>query len=357
MQAEGTYPKRKIKVLVVDDSAVVRQILSRELEKDPDLTVVGAAPDPYIAREKIVRLRPDVITLDIEMPRMDGITFLEKLMRHHPLPVVVVSSLTPQGSETAMRALELGAVEVMTKPGGSYSVEDITLQLIDRIKAAAQADMAAIRARERDKGSAPDAAPPRRLSMLRTTERIVAIGASTGGTEAIREVITLFPPGGPGTVIVQHMPEGFTRSFAQRMNELCAMEVREAADGDAVRTGVILIAPGNRHMVLRRSGARYFVKIKGGPMVHHQRPSVDVLFHSVAEYAGVNAVGVLMTGMGADGAEGLLAMREAGARTIAQDERSCVVFGMPKAAIERGAAEQVVPLREIASRVISLVQG
>ncbi len=347
--------KRGIRVLVVDDSAVVRQILSRELERDPDITVVGAAPDPYIAREKIVRLKPDVITLDIEMPRMDGITFLEKLMRHHPLPVVVVSSLTPQGSETAMRALELGAVEVMTKPGGSYSVEDITLQLIDRIKAAAQADLKALRAPSGE--DAPRTPPARRLSMLRTTEKIVAIGASTGGTEAIREVITLFPPGGPGTVIVQHMPEGFTRSFAQRMNELCAMEVKEAADGDAVRTGVILIAPGNHHMVLRRSGARYYVKIKGGPMVHHQRPSVDVLFHSVAEYAGVNAVGVLMTGMGADGAEGLLAMREAGARTIAQDEKSCVVFGMPRAAIERGAAEEVVPLRDIAARVISLVQG
>lgn len=353
--AGNANENRKIKVLVVDDSAVVRQILTRELEKDPSISVVGAAPDPYIAREKIVRLRPDVITLDIEMPRMDGITFLEKLMRHHPLPVVVVSSLTPQGSETALRALELGAVEVMTKPGGAYSVEEITLQLIDRIKAAAQADLSALGASRA--GRAPEAEPPRRLSMLRTTEKIVAVGASTGGTEAIREAITLFPAGGPGTVIVQHMPEGFTRSFAQRMNEMCAMEVREARDGDAVRTGVILIAPGNRHMVLRRSGARYFVKVKGGPLVHHQRPSVDVLFHSVAEYAGVNAVGVLMTGMGADGADGLLAMRQAGARTIAQDERSCVVFGMPKAAIERGAAEQVVPLREIASRVISLVQG
>ncbi|MBC7229584.1 MAG: chemotaxis response regulator protein-glutamate methylesterase [Actinobacteria bacterium] len=354
-QTGEPLPRRRIRVLVVDDSAVVRQILTRELERDPDITVVGAAPDPYIAREKIVRLKPDVITLDIEMPRMDGITFLEKLMRHHPLPVVVVSSLTPQGSETAMRALELGAVEVMTKPGGSYSVEDITLQLIDRIKAAAQADLKALRAHAVEE--APRTPPARRLSMLRTTERIVAIGASTGGTEAIREVITLFPPGGPGTLIVQHMPEGFTRSFAQRMNELCAMEVKEAADGDAVRTGVILIAPGNHHMVLRRSGARYYVKIKGGPMVHHQRPSVDVLFRSVAEYAGVNAVGVLMTGMGSDGAEGLLAMRKAGARTIAQDEKSCVVFGMPKAAIERSAAEEVVPLREIAARVISLVQG
>ncbi len=355
VQARADYPKPKIKVLVVDDSAVVRQILTRELQKDPDISVVGAAPDPYIAREKIARLRPDVITLDIEMPRMDGIAFLEKIMRHHPLPVVVISSLTPQGSETAMRALELGAVEVMTKPGGSYSVEEITLQIIDRIKAAAQADISALRVFR--KGDMPDTAPPRRLSMLRTTERIVAIGASTGGTEAIREVITLFPPGGPGTVIVQHMPEGFTRSFAHRMNELCAMEVREAQDGDAVRTGVILIAPGNRHMVLRRSGARYFVKIKGGPLVHHQRPSVDVLFSSVAEFAGSNAIGVLMTGMGADGAEGLLAMRDAGARTIAQDERSCVVFGMPKAAIDKGAAELVVPLREMASRIIALAQS
>jgi two-component system chemotaxis response regulator CheB len=343
-----------IKVLVVDDSAVVRQILTRELQKDPGICVVGAAPDPYIAREKILRLQPDVITLDIEMPRMDGLTFLEKLMRHRPMPVVVVSSLTPQGSETAIRALELGAVEVITKPGGSYSVEDITVQLIDRIKAAARADISKLAPMAKRDEASKTSRP--RLSMLRTTEKIVAIGASTGGTEAIREVITLFPPGGPGTVIVQHMPEGFTRSFAQRMNEMCAMEVREARDGDAVHTGVILIAPGNRHMVLRRSGARYFVKVKDGPMVHHQRPSVDVLFHSVAEYVGVNAVGVLMTGMGADGADGLLAMREAGAHTIAQDEKTCVVFGMPKAAIEKGAAEQVLPLPDIAARVISLAQ-
>jgi two-component system chemotaxis response regulator CheB len=352
---ESKRRERPVKVLVVDDSAVVRRILGRELEKDPSISVVGTAPDPYVAREKIVRLKPDVITLDIEMPRMDGITFLEKLMRHHPLPVIVVSSLTQEGSETAMRALELGAVEVLSKPGGSYSVEEIVRQLIDKVKAAAQADISKLINRKHEAAGIEPPVP--RLTMIRTTEKIVAIGASTGGTEAIREVITLLPPGGPGTLVVQHMPEGFTRSFARRMNELCAMEVREAEDGDAVHTGLILIAPGNRHMILQRSGARYYVRIKEGPMVHHQRPSVDVLFHSVAKNAGADAVGVIMTGMGIDGAEGLSAMRKSGARTIAQDERSCVVFGMPKAAIERGAVDEVVPLKDIASRVIELVQS
>jgi two-component system chemotaxis response regulator CheB len=340
-----------INVLVVDDSAVVRQILSKELSKDSSMRVVGTAPDPYVARDKIFKLNPDVLTLDIEMPRMDGLTFLQKLMKFRPMPVVIVSSLTPKGSEMALRALQLGAVDVIPKPGSSYSVEDIAIQLLDRVKAAAQVNIDNVATRTAE--SIDSIAGMHRLSMLRTTEKIVAIGASTGGTEAIREVITMFPANGPATIIVQHMPENFTRSFAERLNEECAMEVREAADGDIVRSGLVLIAPGNMHMVLRRSGAQYHVKIKDGPLVQHQRPSVDVLFASVARYAGRNALGVILTGMGADGAAGLVDMHENGAATIVQDERSCIVFGMPKAAVATGHVDTVVPLEKIAKQIVS----
>jgi two-component system, chemotaxis family, protein-glutamate methylesterase/glutaminase len=338
-----------INVLIVDDSAVVRQVLSAELSKASDIQVVGTAVDPYVARDKIVALRPDVITLDIEMPRMDGLTFLARLMKYHPMPVLVVSSLTPAGSQTALRALELGAIDIVSKPGGSYSVGDLAAVLIDKIRAAAQA-----RYTRRPAPETP-AAPPVKAkpgSLPETTHKVLAIGASTGGTEAIREVLAALPATTPGTVIVQHMPEHFTAAFAQRLNTLSAMEVREARDGDAVVPGVALIAPGNHHMVLRRSGARYFVALRDGPRVFHQRPAVDVLFYSVAHEAGANAVGVLMTGMGADGAKGLLAMQQAGATTLAQEEQSCVVFGMPKEAIKLGAADEILPLDRIAGRAL-----
>lgn len=345
---------KKIRVLVVDDSAIVRRIFSEELANEPDMEVVGTAPDPYVARDKIVQLKPDVITLDIEMPRMDGLTFLRKLMKHYPLPVVIVSSLTAQGSKMALEAVELGAVEVLAKPGGAYSVGDMGVQLKEKIRAASRAQPLYSR-----KTPSASAAPVEKVSraLSETTQKIIAIGASTGGTEALKEILTSFPPNIPGLVIVQHMPAQFTRAFAERLNGLCAIRVKEAEDGDSVLNGQALIAPGNYHMVLRRSGARYFVSVKDGPLVHHQRPAVDVLFNSVAQYAGANAVGVICTGMGADGARGLLKMREAGARTLAQDEATCVVFGMPKEAIKVGAAEQVVPLGEISQKVVRVINA
>ena len=335
---------RKIRVLVVDDSAIVRKIFNEELSKEPDIEVVGTAPDPFVARDKIVQQKPDVITLDIEMPRMDGLTFLKKLMTYYPLPVIVVSSLTPRGSKMALEAMEEGAVEVLSKPGSSYSVGDMSLQLKEKIRAASKVN------RNRLRVSSP---PPRSAggtiskALTETTQKVIAIGASTGGTEALREVLTRLPANVPGIVIVQHMPAQFTKAFAERLNDLCQIEVKEAKDLDSLLSGQALIAPGNFHMVLRRSGARYYVNVKDGPLVHHQRPAVDILFHSVAQYAGANAVGVLLTGMGADGAQGILKMREAGAKTIAQDEASCVVFGMPKEAIKLGAIDRVVPLERI----------
>lgn len=349
--ASGVWtPGRKIRVLIVDDSALVREIFTRELGRDAELEVVGSAPDPYVARDKIVTLKPDVVTLDIEMPRMDGVTFLRKLMRYYPLPVIIVSSLTPQGGELAMEAMEAGAVDVMCKPGAAYAVGDMSVLLIDKIKAAARVAVKTRVARSTGK----DAAAPR-LSLTRTTHKVVAIGASTGGTEALQRVLTAMPVNAPGIVIVQHMPENFTRAFANRLHSLCAMEVKEAADGDSVTPGKALIAPGNFHMLLRRSGAVYYVQVKPGPLVSRHRPSVDVLFKSVARYAGKNAVGVIMTGMGADGADGLKEMRDAGAETVAQDEPSCVVFGMPKEAIERGGAGHVVALDAIPGTVLELV--
>ena len=342
-----------IRVLIVDDSAVVRQVLSEELSKAPDIEVIGTAIDPYAARDKIVNLRPDVITLDLEMPRMDGLTFLQKLMKYYPLPVIVVSSLTPSGSETALRALELGAVEVVSKPDSAYSVTEISRMLVDKIRAAAVARVSkvqTVRAR-------PVSAASHSVAMLQTTHKVLAIGASTGGTRAIEDVLIALPVNTPGTVIVQHMPEHFTATFAERLDSLCPMEVREAKNNDMVIPGVALVAQGNYHMVLRRSGARYLVKIKNGPPVYHQRPSVDVLFRSVAATAGPNAVGVILTGMGTDGAQGLLAMRQAGARTLAQDEASCVVFGMPREAIRIEAAEKVVPLSKMSHHTIEMIAG
>lgn len=340
-------PAARVKVLIVDDSAVVRQFLTRQLARDPEIEVVGTAPDPFIARDKIVQLNPDIITLDIEMPRMDGITFLRKLMVHHPMPVIVLSSLTAQGTETAIQALEAGAVEVLCKPSTAYSVDDLGTTLISKVKLAA-------RARIRPRSTVPTAAAP--LSMAATTDKILALGASTGGVQALTEVLTAFPPNAPGTVIVQHMPAQFTSSFAQRLDGLCEVEVREAKNGDSVVPGRALIAPGGFHTTLRRSGARYYVEIKDGPEVHHQKPAVDVLFDSVARYAGANAVGAILTGMGADGARGLLSMRNSGARTIAQDEKSSTVFGMPMEAIKCGAAQQILPLEEIAAALMKLAQ-
>lgn len=343
---------KDIKVLVVDDSAIVRKIFTEELSRERGIAVIGTAPDPYVARDKIVKLNPDVVTLDIEMPRMDGITFLKKLMRYYPLPVIIVSSLTAKGGKLALEAIESGAVEVLSKPGTAYSVGDMKQQLADKIRAAARA-----RVSQRKDEISPERAPVRigSRSLQETTNKVIAIGASTGGTEALKEVLTSFPPTIPGVVVVQHMPPNFTTAFAERLNNQCSIAVKEAEDGDSVLPGRALIAPGNYHMLLKRSGARYYVSVKTGPMVHHQRPSVDVLFNSSAQYAGANAIGVILTGMGADGAQGLLQMRQAGARTIGQDEASCVVYGMPKEAAKAGAVEKVAPLQHVAQQVINFL--
>jgi len=343
----------KIKVLVVDDSAVVRKVFSEELSREPDIEVVGTAPDPYVARDKIVKLKPDVITLDVEMPRMDGITFLRKLMKHYPLPVIIVSSLTRKGGALALEAMDAGAVEVICKPGEAYSVGDMSVQLAEKIRAAARAR---VERKASPAGARSTGLVETRLSLAESTNKVIAIGASTGGTEALKVVLTQFPPTIPGIMVVQHMPAKFTASFAERLNELCQIHVKEAEDGDSVVPGTALIAPGNYHMVMRRSGARYYVQIKSGPLVCHQRPAVDVLFNSVAVYGGSNAVGVILTGMGRDGAQGMLKMKEAGARNIAQDEKSCVVFGMPKEAIEAGGVDEVVPLEQIPGRVTALLE-
>ncbi len=337
----------KTKVLIVDDSAVVRQIFAKELSRSSEIEVVGTAPDPFVARDKIVKLRPDVITLDVEMPRMDGITFLRKLMKYFPMPVIVVSSLTAKGGQLALEALDAGAVDVMCKPGAAYSVGDMSVALIDKIMAASVVDIK----KKITRAERPTAAVTR-LSLTKTTNKVIAIGASTGGTEALREVLEVFPSNAPGTVVVQHMPEHFTRSFAQRLDSLCDVQVKEAEDGDSVVPGKVLIAPGNSHMLLRRSGAKYFVQVKGGPPVCHQRPSVEVLFSSVAKYAGANAVGAILTGMGRDGASGMKEMKEAGAFTVAQDEKTSVVFGMPKEAIALGGVDKVLPLNRIAEVLI-----
>ena len=342
-----------IKVLVVDDSAVVRKVICDELARYNDIQVVGTAVDPYFARDKIVELNPDVVTLDLEMPRMDGLSFLSKLMKHHPMPVVVLSSLTPKNSELGIKALDLGAVEVLCKPGASYSTKDIAQPLVHAIRSAAVAKIAVTPV----KATGTAQRQPFENLLVQTTHKIIAIGASTGGTKAIEAVLSRMPPTAPGIVIVQHMPEHFTTSFAKRLNDISALQVREARDNDHVIPGVALIAPGNHHMLLARSGGTYVTKIKDGPRVHYQRPSVDVLFHSVAQTAGRNAVGAILTGMGADGAQGLLAMRNSGAWTLAQNEASCVVFGMPKEAIKLGAADEVVALEDMTHSILQALQA
>lgn len=342
-------PAKRIRVLIVDDSAVVRSVLTKELSVDPQIEVVGTAPDPYVARDKIVDLEPDVVTLDIEMPRMDGITFLRKLMQYHPVPTIVLSSLTPAGGEMAIEALQAGAVDVLCKPSAAYHVGDTSHVLREKIKQAGltQLNLAAIRARRVEP-------PPIRLSMTHTTHRIIAIGSSTGGTQALQTVLTALPADAPGIVIVQHMPEHFTKSFAERLDSLCAMNVQEAVNGTSVIPGRVLIAPGNLHMLLRRSGANYYVETRDGPPVGRHRPSVNVLFKSVSQCAGKNAIGVILTGMGRDGADGMRMMKDEGAVNIAQDERSCVVFGMPKEAIALGCVDHVVPLENIPELLLRL---
>ncbi|MCC7122881.1 MAG: chemotaxis response regulator protein-glutamate methylesterase [Gammaproteobacteria bacterium] len=352
----------KTGVFVIDDSAVVRQVVAEMIGKAPDLRLVGVAPDPLYALERMQRDWPDVIVLDIEMPRMDGITFLKKIMTERPTPVVICSTLTEKNTETSLQALTAGAVDVVAKPklGLKRFLEDASADLLDAIKAAAHARVG----RPRQGTPAPAAKPVPRLAadavlappsatqaMAETTERLVALGTSTGGTQALETVLTALPRVSPGIVIVQHMPEKFTAAFAARLNSLCAIEVREAQANDRVTPGRALIAPGGRHMLLKRSGAYYYVDVVDGPLVSRHRPSVDVLFRSVAKAAGRNALGIIMTGMGDDGAVGLKEMRDAGARTLAQDEASCVVYGMPKEALKRGGAERSIALGDIAQEI------
>lgn len=353
--------REKIRILIVDDSALVRQTLAEIFRTDPKLEVIGTAGDPYQAAKILQNEVPDVITLDIEMPRMDGLTFLKKIMRQHPIPVVIISSLTADGTLTALRALEYGAVEIITKPqlGTKQFIEESRIRLCDVVRAAAGAkirrkiDPSPSHIEVLPKFSADVVlAKSNRHSMIKTTEIVVALGASTGGTEALTVFLKSLPPDCPGIVIVQHMPEMFTKTFSSRLNEVCRINVREAENLDPVLRGHALIAPGNRHMLVKRSGARYYVEVTDGPLVNRHRPSVDVLFRSVAQYAGANAIGVIMTGMGDDGAKGLLEMREAGGFTIAQDEKSCVVFGMPREAIRIDAPIKILPLDQMSSFIV-----
>jgi two-component system chemotaxis response regulator CheB len=342
----------KIKVLVVDDSAIVRKILSEAINGEKDMEVIGTAPDPFVARDKILALKPDVITLDIEMPRMDGLTFLKKLMHFHPMPVIVISSLTQSSCDISLEALRVGAVDVLGKPGGPYSIGELREALPARIRAAAQS-----RVRKTAPAvTAPAPAAPRRPPVTQSAYHpgtVIAIGASTGGTEAIHDVLIELPANTPAMVITQHIPKVFSAAFAARLNRVCAMEVKEAADGDEVRPGRALIAPGDLHMVIRKVGPSYRVQLQDGPKVCYQRPAVDVMFASVAAAAKANAIGVLLTGMGADGAQGLLSMRKAGASTIGQDEASCVVYGMPREAYRMGAVERVLPLSGVSGAILN----
>ncbi len=348
----------RTKVLIVDDSALIRQLISMVLGQCPDIQVVGTASDPYAAREKILQLKPDVLTLDVEMPKMDGLTFLSKLMASHPLPVVMISSLTERGAETTLKALELGAVDFVCKPkiDVSAGLESLAGEIIAKVRTAATARVI--------RRTAPIGGPTQPIvktplggdSLITSTHKVIAIGASTGGTEAVAEVMRTLPPDSPGVVAVIHMPEKFTASYANRLDSTCQIRVKEACNGDRILPGHALIAPGNLQTSVRRSGASYTVEVAMGEPVNRHRPSVDVLFHSCARYLGRNAVGVILTGMGNDGAAGLKAMRDAGATTIAQNEATCVVFGMPREAIALGAAQEVMPLQHIAGRALHLTR-
>jgi two-component system chemotaxis response regulator CheB len=352
----SNLPRKKISVLVVDDSSIVRKLVTEALSSDPGIEVVGTAVDPFMARDKIKELQPDVLTLDIEMPRMDGLTFLQLIMEHRPMPVIIMSSHTPRSSRAALEALRLGAVDVLSKPDGPYSFGELGPQLIEMVKAAAGAKL-----RLPGTGSAADVnpsaatpipkGPPASISV--TDQRaIILLGASTGGTEALSDVLRQLPCNLPPIVMVQHIPPHFSQAFAERLNKLCRIEVREAKDGDWLRPGLALLAPGNFHMMLHRVGERYRVRVTDGPMVWHQRPAVDPLFQSAAECAGAHAIAGILTGMGKDGADGLLRLREKGATTFAQDEATSVVYGMPRAAWENGGAQRQLPLEKIAEFLI-----
>src|SRR5579863_4289421 len=366
--APAASAKRRIKVLIVDDSALVRSLLTDILRTDPDIEVVGVASDAHIAREKIKQLNPDVLTLDVEMPKMDGITFLRNLMRLRPMPVVMVSSLTERGADVTLDALALGAVDYLSKPkiDLAATLKDYADELVEKIRIAARASVRALDPRQPRAQSAVGPAhsadavlpkAPARSRPLRTTDRIIAIGASTGGTEAIKEVLMRMPPDCPGVVIAQHIPKAFSAPFARRMNDCCPMSVCEAEDGQHVLAGHAYIAPGDRHLMLVRDGARYVVRLDDGVPVNRHKPSVDVLFRSVAQNAGRNAIGVILTGMGKDGARGLKEMLDAGSQTIAQDEATSVVWGMPGEAVALGAAQHVMPLDGVASKILGLADA
>ncbi len=344
---------RRIRVLIVDDSAIVRKVLTDALSAEPDIEVIGTAPDPFVARDKILTLSPDVLTLDIEMPRMDGVTFLKRLMHFHPMPVIVISSLGVASSRATLDALAAGAIDVLAKPGGPQSVGELRLSLATKVRAAAAATvrrpapspaLTATQAVAQSSGSSSEHFPP---------SAVIAIGASTGGTEAILQVLLGLPANCPGIVIVQHIPPVFSKSFAQRLDSLCRIRVREAQDGDALEPGLALVAPGDFHMLLKRSGTGYQVEVRHGPQIGFQRPAVDVLFRSTAQAAGTHATAAILTGMGADGAQGMLAIKTAGGRTIAQDEASCVVFGMPREAVKAGGVDRVLPLSAISAAILS----
>lgn len=354
---------KKIEVLIVDDSALVRETLSSVISSDPRFTVTGTAMDPIVAMKKMKQRVPDVITLDIEMPRMDGLTFLQKIMKTHPIPVVICSSLTETNSKTALKALEYGAVEIITKPklATKRFLEESRISICDALEAAFLSKRKLKRISTFSMNVPPKysadvmlSAVGGRNSMIKTTEKVIVVGASTGGTEALKVFLEAIPFDAPGMVIVQHMPEHFTRAFSKRLNGICRVTIKEAEDNDTIIRGRVLIAPGNYHTLLKRSGARYYVEVKKGPLVSRHRPSVDVLFRSASRYAGSNTVGIIMTGMGADGALGMKEMKEAGADTFAQDEDSCVVFGMPKEAIKLGGIDHVLPLNELAMAALKL---
>ncbi|MCP4521994.1 MAG: chemotaxis response regulator protein-glutamate methylesterase [Cytophagales bacterium] len=349
---------KKIRVLVVDDSALVRETLTNILQSDEQIEVIGTASDPFIAAEVLRTQVPDVITLDIEMPRMDGLTFLRKIMSQHPIPVVIISSLTLKGSQIALKALEYGAVDLYTKSAVSTKkdLEEASISLCDKVKAAASAKLTRKSFTRKQISQDSKVVTTTSLSSLDTTDKVISIGASTGGTEALRAFLENMPLDCPGIVIVQHMPEMFTQQFAERLDSLCTITVKEAKDGDSVLRGQALICPGNKHMLLKRSGARYHVQIKDGPLVNRHRPSVDVLFRSTAKYAGKNAIGVIMTGMGNDGAKGMVEMKQAGAVNIAQDEATSVVFGMPKEAIKAGGVDHTLPLDKIHRAVFKVLE-